>query len=297
VRAVSCAHCGLCFLNPQYPPEAYEYFYTSKYFDEMASDYAAQSAALTRDYRAAVEPILAQYLQDFPDKGIFADIGAGSGTWLEIFKSIKPHHDNRRIVAIEPSEMACEDLARRFPNLRISATTLERAVLPPASLDVILCSALIEHFNEPLLSLLHMNSFLKHDGLLIMLTPSLERSALRRGAARFFKFVHTFYYTKKTLDALARKAGFVTVQSRIVPPQKQSLLWFPLLVTVHRKVEALVPEDANYRRRPAATDLENLAEVQALFAPVSGRFAREKILRTVKRRLRVARNFLFRRAD
>src|ERR1700761_5708553 len=79
LRVVTCARCGLCFLNPQYPSEAYEYFYAHAYFDEMGADYAAQSKALTLDYKIGVQPILDRYLADFPRDRVIADIGAGSG--------------------------------------------------------------------------------------------------------------------------------------------------------------------------------------------------------------------------
>lgn len=288
LRVVTCAGCGLCFLNPQYPPQAYEHFYTHAYFDEMGADFTEQSRALTRDYRTAVQPILSQYLRDLPQDGIFADIGAGSGTWLEIFKEIRPAHSNANIVAIEPSGTACDDLARRYPGLNIFPTTLERSCVPQGSLDAVLCSALIEHFSDPLVSLLHMNELLKPGGLLIMLTPSLEQVALRRGAERFFKFVHTFYYTGGTLNALAHKAGFSTVHSLVVPPQRDSLLWFPLLVTIHRKEKDASPADVFGLRRPAASDAENLREAEALFGKMRWAFARENACRSARRMIKTA---------
>ena len=88
--------------------------------------------------------------------------------------------------------------------------------------------AVIEHLTDPLTALKEMRRLLKPDGILFMNTPDLKGMVLRKGVDRYFKFVHTYYYTNVTLSSLIQLAGFEIVKTWQLPPiLKYSTLFHP----------------------------------------------------------------------
>lgn len=61
-----------------------------------------------------------------------------------------------------------------------------------------------------------MNRLAKPGGHLYLQTPDVHALAVRKGVERYFKLVHTYYYTPGTLTSLLHKAGFevLTVRRR-----------------------------------------------------------------------------------
>lgn len=252
--AAACRQCGLVGLNPQYGPEAYDHFYTEVYFERLGDDYDAARDALTEDYREKLLPFLRKFLADLPREGAFLDVGAGTGTWLALVNEAHPQIDWDRIWALDPSRVACDDLGRRFPGINVECSTVEANRLPERRFDLVLCSALIEHFTDPLVALIHLNKMTKAGGRLMMFTPSLDPEAFARGPDRVFKFVHTFYFTRETLASLAQKAGFRQVSIERLPGEESRLMWFPSLVGVYEKIADVALDDIHEIRRPSPLD-------------------------------------------
>jgi SAM-dependent methyltransferase len=282
LQAVTCGRCGLCFLNPQYPAQAYDYFYTHHYFEDMKGSYHAESMKLAQAYRESLGGIFREFSSSLEAGGLYADIGAGTGSWLDMFKDCRPDFTNHRIIVLEPSRLACDDLAARYPGLRVECNTLENNRQIAGSLTGILCSALIEHFTDPLLALLHFNELLQPGGKLLMLTPALNRAAFARGALRTFKFVHTFYYTPHTLGALALKAGFAPKKVDVIAARPGSPLWFPMLAGIYEKTAARLPQQAESLRQPSPGDTAGRAEAENLFRGLRSVFYREAMVRRAR---------------
>jgi SAM-dependent methyltransferase len=286
LQAVTCGKCGLCFLNPQYPPQAYDYFYSYHYFEDLKGSYHADSAKLAHAYRASLGDIFREFSSSLEADGLYADIGAGTGSWLDMFKDSRPDFTHDRIIVVEPSRLACDDLAARYPGLRVECSMLENNKLRVGSLTGILCSALIEHFTDPLLALLHFNTLLRPGGKLLMLTPALNRAAFVRGALRTFKFVHTFYYTPGTLAALAAKAGFAPKRVEVIAARLDSPLWFPVLAGIYEKTAERLPEQVESLRRPSPYDMAGREEAEHLFRGLRGAFYREAMVRRARSAIR-----------
>jgi hypothetical protein len=59
-------------------------------------------------------------------------------------------------------------------------------------------------------------------------TIDLKGMVLRKGIDRYFKFVHTFYYTNVSLSSLIRLAGFEIIKTWQMPPiLKYSTFLYP----------------------------------------------------------------------
>lgn len=100
--------------------------------------------------------------------------------------------------------------------------------LPANHYDIVFSTAVMEHFTNPLAALEQMRALLKPDGLLFVNTPDFKGMVLREGMNKWFKFVHTYYYSNVTLSSLIQLAGFEIVKTWDMPPiLKYSTLFHP----------------------------------------------------------------------
>ena len=59
-----------------------------------------------------------------------------------------------------------------------------------------------------------MRKLLKREGYLLISTPDYQQMNLKRGVKRYFKLVHTYYFTKITLSSLIQQAGFKIIKTQ-----------------------------------------------------------------------------------
>lgn len=293
---VTCGRCGLCFINPQYSFESYMEYYKTKYFDALGTNYNSARNALTVAYKSHIGESFFDFISKMSSTDNYLDIAAGTGTWLEILFDARPDFPQSNVTVIEPSVTACKDLISRYPSLKLVQQPLESNGLPAESFDFVLCSALIEHFTDPLNGLLHMNRLTRMGGHLMLMTPSLESGAFRYGAARFFKFVHTFYFTEKSLKSITEKAGFRKVSSIVVKGNiKGGLMWFPFLLGVYEKIENINPLNLEVVRRPIADEKSCLDEANILFKRFYFKLLKHRISYNLRATARIIKNYATRK--
>lgn len=212
LEAVICSQCGLAFLNPQPKPDALARFYSAEYYAGQSShDFDVDKHLHAREWQREVlfDWVIA-HLPDVREWSIL-DIGCGYGAWLRNFD------DSNRLLGIEQSLQAAKIASDRF-SIEVHQKDFMRNGLPAGSFDLVNGLAMIEHFVDPLAALVEMNRVLRHDGYLYLQTPDLRGLVLRRGIPRFFKLVHTYYFSLTTLAGLCEKAGFELVATRERPP-------------------------------------------------------------------------------
>jgi 2-polyprenyl-3-methyl-5-hydroxy-6-metoxy-1,4-benzoquinol methylase len=212
LRVVVCPTCGLVFLNPQPTREALDQFYSTEYYSGAAP--VSDAAALTAEKIWQRDFLFTWLVENLPEKiegWDILDIGAGYGTWLQWFDK------SNRVAGIESSQQACQ-VARSLFGLTVYKTDFLANDLPGGQFELVTGLAIIEHFNDPLGALVEMNRLLKPGGYLYLQTPDIHGMVLRQGIARYFKVVHTFYYSLVTLSSLLAKAGLELVASRRRPP-------------------------------------------------------------------------------
>ena len=262
LRVVTCPVCGLIFVNPQYSEAAYADFYSSSYYRDVAENELQRNRAeLGNSYLRHYKDVLGSFAEGLKGSDRILDIGSGYGTWLRLLFRFSKVIDHRNVTALEPSSDACNTLRRRFPEIAVVQEVLSSAGLTPASFDAIICGALIEHLTDPLEGLVEMNRLLTNGGRLLLVTPSAEPRSFRFGLNRFFKFVHTTYFTAGTLTSMLEKAGFEVVRSRIDRGNDLGMLWCPTILLVARKAR---PVDAAARSVSVA-DEKNAVTTAALF--------------------------------
>lgn len=138
--------------------------------------------------------------------GRLLDVGCGCG---ELLVEARRYFD---CVGLEPSASAVA--AARKQGLEIIEGTFETANIEPASFDVVMLDAVIEHVLSPTDVLTKINSLLKMNGLVVLTTPKFGGPAYRMHGRDWNGFrhgYHTYLYTGETLGGFLAKTGFAVL--------------------------------------------------------------------------------------
>jgi 2-polyprenyl-3-methyl-5-hydroxy-6-metoxy-1,4-benzoquinol methylase len=202
IRLVVCRGCGLSQLNPRRDEEEEAVFYASDYYrlEHLRSRYdrpdwserKAQIASGILDAAEAQRPLSGATL---------LDVGAGRGFLLRDARA-----RGAKVSGVEPSEETAETL--RGEGFDIFTGNLQRFVTEaPGSFDVITMSHVVEHMNEPILSLQAAASMLKPEGLLVAEVPNVTRQLAKGRHPRSAHTAHLYYHTERSLTALFEVSG------------------------------------------------------------------------------------------
>jgi len=211
LEIVLCSKCGLVFLNPQPTRDALDEFYREEYYQKTPTtidvDALISNKKWQRDFLFTW--LKKQISVDIRDWDIL-DIGSGYGVWLQWFDK------SNRMSGIDSSKQASK-VARDLFGINAYQSDFLANDLMDEQYDLITGLAIIEHFNDPLEALIELNRLLKKNGYLYLQTPDIHGMVLRQGYSRYFKVVHTYYYSLHTLTSLLEKAGFEVIASRRRP--------------------------------------------------------------------------------
>jgi SAM-dependent methyltransferase len=207
---VVCRECGLVFQNPQPTTTTLGYFYEREYYAGKTTVTKRQQSETKALLMQPMYAWLCEWLPEFSSWDV-ADIGSGYGNWLNLFE-----RSNHRI-GIESSTQAAA-CAKEWYEIDTLNVDFMSSDLEPGSFDLVTALAMIEHFLDPLAALVGMNRLLRDDGFVFLYTPDVAGMVLRLGVAKYFKLVHTYYFSQETLESLLGKAGFELVAARRTPP-------------------------------------------------------------------------------
>lgn len=213
-RIVRCRRCSLMYSSPRTRPADEhivklhdpELVREAETYDPGRYD---KERTQVRDYYNT----LAYLSSHCPERGTLVEVGCGTGFLLRKF-----HEDGWDVVGVEPDKGLCDFVERR-QGLRAIPTTLERANIKAASVDVVVMLHVIEHLSDPLGTLGEIHRILKPGGYLVLETPrydSLMFALLGRRERSLSCDGHIYFFTTHTLRALYEKAGFAKRQLSLV---------------------------------------------------------------------------------
>lgn len=214
-RVVVCEQCGLGFLNPQHEETDYARYYASLNYAPICISGAEML------HRSAYRKVQAAFLLDtlarfWPSRTLShltaLDVGCGPGILLALMRAQLPKAEG-----LELGKQAV-DFAEREYGLKIHRGSIFEHDIDSEAFDVVVSTAAIEHFTNPLHAIERMRDLLHPGGLLYINTQDTLGMVLKNGADSWFKFVHTYYYTEQTLGSLIELAGFEIVRSWTMPP-------------------------------------------------------------------------------
>ncbi|MDZ4296054.1 MAG: class I SAM-dependent methyltransferase [Patescibacteria group bacterium] len=217
---VLCARCGFCFLNPQHEDADYGRYYLlhDRPVDKTVTIADIEGNAVKAGYDRLRYRFLSRFLSD-KNARIF-EIGSGYGRFLKRMSD----DGYRNLSGCEPNEQAVRVAQAQF-GFDIQCASLQTLALRESSVDVALLIAVIDHFTDPVAALGRIGQLLKPGGLLYVNVLNLGDVVLRKGINKYFKFVHTVYFTEASLFNCLKKAGFEIVMSKTLPANRACSTW------------------------------------------------------------------------
>jgi len=164
------------------------------------------------------------------------DIGCGTGWTTEIWRN-----NGFNVTGLEPSS-ARSNIASGTYNINIVNQYLEN-FQTDTKFDVIIMRHLLEHIEDPSAMLKKIQSFLKPEGLLIIIIPNID-SIGRYIFGENWEWIlpwHLHFYTPRTLTMLVEKMGYKKMKCYQMP----SPLWYPKSLGRLLKKEWRIPSFLN----------------------------------------------------
>ncbi len=224
-HVVVCENCGLVFINPQHDDRDYDRFYEVLNYKKETQTLSPEEILGKHTFKKIPLKFLVDYLQSskiLDTRRRVLDVGCGFGMVIHFMEKC-----GLQAEGLEQSVDAVDYAQKEF-GLKVHHGSIFSHDLPANHYDVVFSTAVMEHFTNPRGALEQMRRLLKPDGLLFVNTPDFKGMVLREGIDRWFKFVHTFYYTNVTLSSLIQLAGFEIVKSWQMPPiLKYSTVFHP----------------------------------------------------------------------
>lgn len=196
-----CRKCGLILQNPQPLFEALDERYDEEYFE-----YERENDELFFD-------LMLKGLKDinFPDcyrgkteNPSFLDIGCATGLLVEHMGK-----SGWRSVGVELCGPAAR-YGREVRNVDIFTGTVEQAAYEAGSFDVVHCSHLIEHLNDPAAFVSEVYRIMKPGGFFICATPNADGLQARLFGSSWRSAIadHMFLFSRRTLTSLLLSRSF-----------------------------------------------------------------------------------------
>jgi SAM-dependent methyltransferase len=203
-----CDHCGLGMLQhnvsdlnrfykeeyrKQYGPEPGKASHYAEIFDSYVN-YQQQRVDLLRPYFSLDKKLL--------------EVGCSTGHFLYNVKNLVGE-----VIGVDYDSGAAE-FAGNICQCKTFGCGLDETGLPVASYDVACAIHTMEHVEDPIGFATMLGKYLKPDGIIVIEVPSLHDPLLwvyDNANYRIFWFrdVHLFYFTPKSLEKVMNKAGFI----------------------------------------------------------------------------------------
>ncbi len=137
---------------------------------------------------------------------IVADFGCGTG---ELVSFLGPKFPQLKFLGLDTSEAAIRIASLNYPKYEFMLMHQPSKMRPrvlETRFDVVICSEVLEHLDEPNKVLILISHLLRKDGKLIITVPA--------GPISFFDtFIgHKRHYTRDTLVSLLKESGFSDIE-------------------------------------------------------------------------------------
>jgi 2-polyprenyl-3-methyl-5-hydroxy-6-metoxy-1,4-benzoquinol methylase len=199
LTTVMCKGCGLIKSHPLPSADVLENYYKNQYRADYKGARTPKRKHIFR-YASYALTRLNHLTKAGFTSGRLVDVGSGSGEF--VFLAQKAGYD---VVGLEPHEGYARYTQNTF-GVDIQNATLEKANIPPQSVDIVTLHHVLEHLPDPVASLQNMRTWLKPEGVILVDVPDIE--ADRHAPSRRFHIAHLYNFNHATLKWTLEKAGF-----------------------------------------------------------------------------------------
>jgi len=222
-RPVTCARCGLVFVDPVPAEAADAATYGAAYYEPWQRD---EERPRRRLWRRRLRAIAARAGRP----GSLLDVGCGDGLFLRVARDA-----GWRVDGIEFSPEGAGRAAARLER-PVAVGDLAAAAVLPGPFDVVTVWHVLEHLPEPRPMLAAAHRRLRAGGLLVVAVPNLDnipmRAAYRLARGRPLPLFepgarepHLSHFDERTLRRILAEAGFAAIEvttdrCALTPPRK-----------------------------------------------------------------------------
>ena len=198
-QIVRCTECGFVYANPRDKQDklkqAYEQLGEKEYLVEQES----RTLTFKKDLKL---------VEKYASQGKLLDLGCAAGLFLDV-----ANKDGWETYGVEASQITSE-YARQNYGLKVFTGTIFEAGLDHDFFDVITAWDVVEHVTDPLNTLKELNRIQKPGGYLVSSTIDFNSLLSRVLKTKWPCLIrsHIFYFTRKSLTALLKKAGYKTIK-------------------------------------------------------------------------------------
>lgn len=205
-----CERCHFEFLFPQPSDALLSAIYSDSYFlGEKTAVALLQREFLKRATAKLYLDAIVPFVQ--VQKPQLLEIGCGSGEFL-----MEAQSRGFEVEGLEYSEYAANDANDRLGHAAVYVGSPEAECVPRNTYDIIGAFDVIEHLRNPIRALEYLSASLKPQGLLALVTPSLDSWSRRLLGSRWmeYKTEHLTYFSRKSLLLLLEATGFELIRFR-----------------------------------------------------------------------------------
>jgi len=202
-KTVMCTKCGLIQSNPRMTEKEYERFYSSDRYrniyepENSFERYKPLFTSLTGNF--IVEAV--SKVKDLEKVNSVMEIGAGGGWNLVAFKekgiNVRGCDYSQNMVS----------LGKKY-NLNLFKGSIDDV---EGFFDVIILSHVIEHFLDPIKSLIKIKQHLSPGGIIFVSIPDIEHFSIAQ-----FQNAHTYYFSLATFQYYMSKSGLRLIYNQSV---------------------------------------------------------------------------------
>ena len=203
-----CQSCGLVFLNPQPPDEVLANVYSAgDSLESGAGELEEKLSTIKR--RAARLHVAAIARYGGPERGRVLDVGCGRGEFL-----LEAAARGFEVWGVDVSPAAVQIANARLGREAVRCSTIAEAGFPSGHFDVGVCINVLEHVRDPVGHLSELRRVIKRNGVLLLVTPTLDSWLARLMKSRWFEFKteHLYYFSTETLHNILARGGFEALE-------------------------------------------------------------------------------------
>jgi 2-polyprenyl-3-methyl-5-hydroxy-6-metoxy-1,4-benzoquinol methylase len=211
---LQCPQCATAFLYPQPTDDDLAKIYNEGYF---LGGNQPEAQAKRGDMKRLTARVMFERLKEYRGKhgGTLLEIGCGQGESLVEAETL-----GYDVTGVEFSSHSVGVAQKRLQRGRVTQGEITSVDLPERTFDVVMSMDVVEHVRNPRAFMQAVHRVLKPDGVLMLVTISLDTwtARLLRHNWMEFKVEHLTYFSNNSLQTLAFLTGFE--QTRLEPAYK-----------------------------------------------------------------------------